>query len=103
VPTTIPTEGSVSGDPYPGAFAALSPSDQAAFACIRQAESGDTYTDDTGNGYYGAYQFMEGTWLGIGESGYPNGAAPVVQDDGAAALMERSGWGQWSTATGCGR
>jgi Transglycosylase-like domain len=62
---------------------------------LRQCESGGDYTSDTGNGYYGAYQFSESTWLGIGETGFPNEAPPAVQDQAAQRLQARSGWGQW--------
>ncbi|MDQ1394065.1 MAG: resuscitation-promoting factor RpfB [Acidimicrobiaceae bacterium] len=72
------------------------------WACIRQKESGGNYATNTGNGYYGAYQFSERTWLGIGGSGYPNQAAPAVQDAMAQRLQQRSGWGQWSTHSLCG-
>ncbi len=62
---------------------------------LRQCESGGDYASDTGNGYYGAYQFSESTWLGIGETGFPNEAPPAVQDQAAQRLQARSGWGQW--------
>jgi hypothetical protein len=62
---------------------------------LRQCESGGDYTSNTGNDYYGAYQFSESTWLGIGEAGYPNEAPPAVQDQAARRLQARSGWGQW--------
>ncbi|MGP8059181.1 MAG: transglycosylase family protein [Acidimicrobiales bacterium] len=65
------------------------------WAALRQCESGGNYADDTGNGYYGAYQFSLGTWLGLGYSGLPSAAPPAVQDAAAQALQARSGWGQW--------
>ncbi len=65
------------------------------WAELRQCESGDNYTIDTGNGYYGAYQFSLATWQGLGYPGYPNQAPPAVQDQAAAQLQARSGWGQW--------
>jgi hypothetical protein len=58
-------------------------------------ESGDDYTTNTGNGYYGAYQFSEQTWLGLGMSGYPYQAPPAVQDAAAAKLQAEVGWGAW--------
>ncbi len=62
---------------------------------LRHCESGGNYADDTGNGYYGAYQFSLGTWHGLGFSGLPSSAAPAVQDQAAQELQARSGWGQW--------
>jgi hypothetical protein len=65
------------------------------FAALRECESGDNYSDNTGNGYYGAYQFSLQTWQGLGYSGLPSDAAPSVQDQAAQQLQARSGWGQW--------
>jgi hypothetical protein len=73
------------------------------WACIRQHESGGDYADDTGNGYYGAYQFTLGTWESLGFSGLPSDASPATQDAAAAELQARSGWGQWPvTSIACG-
>lgn len=71
------------------------PPTPAAFAALRQCESGDNYQDDTGNGYYGAYQFSLGTWQGLGYSGLPSQAPPAVQDQAARQLQAADGWGQW--------
>jgi hypothetical protein len=65
------------------------------WAELRQCESGGNYAENTGNGYYGAYQFSLQTWHGIGYPGIPSDAAPAVQDQAAAQLQARSGWGQW--------
>ena len=65
------------------------------WAELRQCESGDNYATDTGNGYYGAYQFSAATWHGLGFTGLPNQAPPAVQDEAAVELQARSGWGQW--------
>lgn len=62
---------------------------------LRDCESGDNYSTDTGNGYYGAYQFALATWLGLGFSGLPSSAPPAEQDEAAQELQARSGWGQW--------
>jgi hypothetical protein len=65
------------------------------WAALRECESGDDYSENTGNGYYGAYQFSEQTWQGLGYSGLPSDAAPSVQDQAAQQLQAQSGWGQW--------
>ena len=65
------------------------------WASLRNCESGGNYADNTGNGYYGAYQFALGTWHGLGYSGLPSAASPAVQDQAAQKLQARSGWGQW--------
>ena len=69
------------------------------WAELRQCESGGDYSDNTGNGYYGAYQFSLGTWQSIGYSGLPSDAAPAVQDQAAQQLQARSGWGQWPSCS----
>jgi hypothetical protein len=65
------------------------------WAELRQCESGDDYAEDTGNGYFGAYQFSLATWEGLGYSGLPSDAPPAAQDQAAQLLQARSGWGQW--------
>jgi hypothetical protein len=65
------------------------------WAELRQCESGGNYAIDTGNGYYGAYQFSASTWHGLGFSGLPSQAPPATQDTAAVELQARSGWGQW--------
>ena len=72
------------------------------FACIRRHESHDNYQDDTGNGYYGAYQFSLSTWRSVGGEGLPSDASPAEQDRRAVMLEQRDGWSQWSTARRCG-
>lgn len=79
------TDRGVPGDP---AFAAT-------LAAIRKCESGNRYDLNTGNGYYGAYQFALGTWRRLGYPGYPHEAAPEVQDAAATALWRTSGWRPW--------
>ena len=68
----------------------------AQLAALRQCESGGNYQANTGNGYYGAYQFLPSTWRSMG-TGYdmPHHAPPAVQDDAARRLIIRSGWGQF--------
>jgi resuscitation-promoting factor RpfB len=75
--------------------ASTTPAASGVWARLRQCESGGNYATDTGNGYFGAYQFSEATWLGIGGTGYPDDAPPAVQDQAAQRLQARSGWGQW--------
>jgi membrane protease subunit (stomatin/prohibitin family) len=62
---------------------------------LRTCESGDNYAENTGNGYYGAYQFSQSTWNGLGYPGRPDEESPGSQDDAAMKLQAASGWGQW--------
>ena len=62
---------------------------------LRMCESGGNYSTDTGNGYYGAYQFSLSTWASVGGSGNPAHASPGEQDYRAAALWRTGGPGHW--------
>jgi len=79
----------------PSTSSSASSSLQEDLARLRQCESGDNYQANTGNGYYGAYQFSLATWNGLGYSGLPSAAPPPTQDQAAITLEETSGWGQW--------
>jgi hypothetical protein len=73
------------------------------WACIRSHESGGSYGTNTGNGYYGAYQFTLSTWRSVGGTGLPSQAAPAEQDMRAQILQARSGWSPWpQTSRVCG-
>jgi hypothetical protein len=73
----------------------MSPQLKQDFYRLRMCESSDNYRDNTGNGYYGAYQFAQTTWTNLGMSGRPDQAAPAVQDHAAYTLYKRSGWSPW--------
>ena len=65
------------------------------WARLRQCESGGRYSTNSGNGFYGAYQFHPKTWRNLGYPGLPHQAPPEMQDEAARKLQARSGWGQW--------
>jgi hypothetical protein len=65
------------------------------WARLRGCESGGQYSTNTGNGFYGAYQFHPRTWRTLGYPGLPHQAPPEMQDEAARRLQARSGWGQW--------
>jgi hypothetical protein len=65
------------------------------FARLRGCESGGNYHANTGNGFYGAYQFDLGTWHGLGYAGRPSDAAPSTQDAAARQLQAQRGWSPW--------
>jgi Transglycosylase-like domain len=67
------------------------------WAQLRQCESGGNYAENTGNGYYGAYQFSQATWTNLGYPGRPDLESPGMQDQAAQKLQAISGWGQWAT------
>lgn len=67
---------------------------------IAACESGGNPSTDTGNGFYGKYQFTLATWQAVGGSGNPAQASEAEQDRRAATLMAQAGPGQWPV---CGR
>lgn len=70
------------------------------WAALARCESGGNPATNTGNGYYGLYQFSASTWHAMGGSGLPSEASAEEQTMRAQALQARSGWGQWP---GCAR
>lgn len=64
-------------------------------AQLRTCESGGNYSTNTGNGFYGAYQFDLQTWGSVGGSGLPSDASPAEQDYRAALLWRSRGSGPW--------
>jgi hypothetical protein len=83
-------------EPAAPAAAAAAPHLQAIAAC----ESGGNPATDTGNGFYGKYQFTQSTWASVGGSGNPAAAAEAEQDQRAAMLYAREGASPWPV---CGR
>lgn len=68
---------------------------EGAWAALAQCESGGNPATNTGNGYYGMYQFSLPTWQSVGGSGLPSEASAAEQTMRAQILQQRSGWGQW--------
>lgn len=65
---------------------------EAQWAELRWCESRETYDVDTGNGYWGAYQFDLSTWSDQGGDGAPSVATPAEQDARARRLFHDRGW-----------
>ena len=92
---TTPKPLSSRGTPPGPRAAAARPSDAQIWQRLRNCEAGGRYDRNSGNGYYGAYQFAAGTWRSLGYKGLPHQAPPEIQDEAARKLQARSGWGQW--------
>jgi hypothetical protein len=67
---------------------------------IAACESGGDPATDTGNGFYGKYQFTLETWAAVGGSGNPAHASEGEQDRRAAILYAQAGASPWPV---CGR
>ncbi|MEX1995700.1 MAG: transglycosylase family protein, partial [Candidatus Saccharimonadales bacterium] len=65
-------------------------------------EAGGNYKTNTGNGYYGAYQFAVPTWNSL-KTGYARAdlAPPSVQDRAVIANTNRSSGGLATQHPGC--
>ncbi len=70
------------------------------WTALATCESGDTPTEDTGNGFYGMYQFTISTWDSLGGSGLPSDASAATQTALAEKLYSESGAGSWPV---CGK
>ncbi len=65
------------------------------WAKLAQCESGGNPATNTGNGFYGMYQFTLETWQALGGTGYPHEADAATQTAMAKKLQAQAGWGQW--------
>jgi uncharacterized protein YabE (DUF348 family) len=66
-----------------------------ALARLRSCEAGGVYTRNSGNGYYGAYQYNISTWADYGGYHIPSDAPPAVQDEKAWLTYQRRAWQPW--------
>ena len=62
---------------------------------LRLCESGGNYARNSGNGYYGAYQYDISTWAGYGGYARADLAPPAVQDQKAKETQAARGWSPW--------
>lgn len=67
---------------------------------VARCESGGNASINTGNGYYGLYQFDRRTWQGLGYSGTADQHSASVQTQAAERLYAQRGAQPWPT---CGR
>lgn len=63
--------------------------------CETRGLSNQGYDANTGNGFYGRYQFTKSSWRSVGGYGYPHNAAPLEQDYRAIRLLHVQGTGAW--------
>ncbi|HET9171522.1 MAG TPA: ubiquitin-like domain-containing protein [Actinospica sp.] len=65
------------------------------WAALANCESGGNPSENTGNGFYGMYQFTISTWDSLGGSGLPSNASAATQTALAEKLYTEAGAGQW--------
>lgn len=74
---------------YTETTTASAPAASSTVAC----ESGGDYSANTGNGYFGGYQFDSGTWDAYGDPAYAEASdAPPAVQDAAAASVPYDAW-----------
>ena len=84
--------------PAPASGSDATSTDTADWACIREHESGDNYSEPGG----GAYQFEGMTWADFDGYAEAEEAPPAVQDQKALLTYRERGWEPWSTRYVCG-
>jgi hypothetical protein len=68
---------------------------------VKNCESGNNYSTNTGNGYYGAWQFDLPSWHANGGGAYaatPDQAPAWAQDQVAYNYYQVAGWRPWACA-----
>jgi hypothetical protein len=88
IPTTVPVSTQA---PMPATTTANSPISEEAITALGACEAGNDPAKNTGNGYYGAFQFSAGTWNSM-NTGYARAdLAPIdVQREAVKKLLSRS-------------
>jgi hypothetical protein len=111
VPTTAGTTAAPTPAPTPAAPVAppaggggvTDPALNSFLQCVVQAESGGDYSINTGNGYFGAFQFSQSTWNFAAQAAglsylvgvLPSSATKAEQDTVAVALYALDGDQPW--------
>jgi resuscitation-promoting factor RpfB len=65
------------------------------WSALAKCESGGNPSTNTGNGYYGLYQFSSATWHSVGGSGLPSNNSSAEQTYRAQILYKKAGVGSW--------
>jgi hypothetical protein len=99
-PVTSSNTGGTTPTYHPPTQTAAPSTAGAPLQAIAQCESGGNPSTNTGNGFYGKYQFTQSTWQSVGGSGNPAAASESEQDQRAAMLYAREGAHPWPV---CGR
>ena len=93
--TQAPSASSESSGGSGGSASGGGAGDDDVWAKLAQCESGGKPETNTGNGFYGMYQFTLETWQSLGGTGYPHEADAATQTAMAKKLQAQAGWGQW--------
>ena len=89
--TSSATATSACARASPASSAAAGSTASAPLQAIAACESGGNPSTNTGNGFYGKYQFTQATWQSVGGTGNPAAASEAEQDRRAAKLYAQAG------------
>ncbi len=88
----------IPGDQLFAAVESAFPEDPAFAYGVLMCESAGNATVNSGNGYYGLWQFDLGTWQSVGGAGLPSNASVEEQMNRARMLYDARGWQPWGCA-----
>ena len=108
-PTATPAPRAVEATPEPRVVASRATTYNAIVAAfpagegdrayrVAMCESSGNAHANTGNGYYGLWQFDLSTWRSVGGAGLPSAASLEEQTARARMLYDRRGWSPWECA-----
>ena len=95
------TVGVVAGAAALGLAGPASAAPDSTWDAVAACESGNNWSINTGNGYYGGLQFSQSTWNAFGGQDYASRADLATREE-QIAVAERTlagqGWGAWACA-----
>lgn len=80
----------------------IDPNELSKWEALAECESGNNWSINTGNGFYGGLQFTPQTWAGFGGTEYApqaNQATKEQQIEIAKKVQAVQGWGAWPACT----
>ncbi|MET0965763.1 MAG: transglycosylase family protein [Nakamurella sp.] len=95
------TIGVVAGAAALGFAGSASAAPDSTWDAVAGCESGNNWSINTGNGYYGGLQFSQSTWAAYGGTEYASSADQASREEQIAVAektLEGQGWGAWACA-----
>ncbi|KOV89781.1 transglycosylase family protein [Nocardia sp. NRRL S-836] len=93
----VAVAGIIAGAPLGLAVGTASAAPSMDWDAVAKCESGNNWSINTGNGYYGGLQFSMQTWQGHGGQGNPAAASREEQIRVAERVLQTQGYKAWPT------
>jgi len=93
----VAVAGIIAGAPLGLAVGTASAAPSMDWDAVAKCESGNNWSINTGNGYYGGLQFSMQTWRGHGGQGNPAAASREEQIRIAERVLQTQGYKAWPT------